>query len=258
MRFALITTASAGLVLLLGCSEGSVTEGTTPAVQSKVLEQLSAGGGIAGYDFYIDANDNDMLDPGERIAALLVTHDVYGGASDDCDDPVNPTYCNETEYWRWEAGSLANVQAGSVPDINVDFVGTSDTVDPVLIDNFELGTGTWTAWEVNREFELDSNYSMVWNAPPNQVLFRLEAAAWGSLGEKNPGMTITYFHLMDFTGSAGYPELSWLISAEDFHRWQDSEASDDDDGSIYEVRLTSDTVLEQTAYGFGYELTTVK
>jgi len=239
MRLSFITTIAAATGLLLGCQGESTTVGTTPEVQSRVLEQLSAGGGIAGYDFYIDIGGVST-----RVGALIVTNGAFDEGSG---------YYDETEYWRWEAGALSAIETGSVDEIDVDFVASSETYDPTIIANFEAGTSTWTAWEVNRDFNLNKGKHVVWNDPPDQVLYELEADAWG--GETG---TITYYHLMDFTGGFGYPEMTWYIALDDYNRWVNSEFYDGDDDGIWEVRLTDDTVFEQTSVGFGYELETVK
>lgn len=239
MRSSLFSIVVAACGLLLGCQGESVTTGTTPAIQSATLDQLSAGGGIAGYDFYIDIGGIST-----RVGSLLVTNGAYD---------VAQGYYDETEYWRWEAGALAAIETGGVSDIDVDFVGTSETYDATLVGNFESGTETWTAWQVNRNFQLNKSQALVWNDPPNQVLYRLEADAWG--GE--PG-SITYYHLMDFSDGYGYPVMSWYIARDDYARWVASEGRDEDSDGIWEVRLTDDTVFEQTPFGLGYELQTVK
>ena len=52
--------------------------------------------------------------------------------------------------------------------------------------------------------------------------------------------------------------MTWYVSSVDFNLWQNSEAGDEDDGSIFEVRLTDDTELDATNVGVGYELKTLK
>lgn len=239
MTTALSLIAAVGL--LTGCESGSQTVASTPQIQSMRLNQLSAGGGIAGYDFY-------MLIEGvsTRVGTLLVTNGAF-------EEGPDPEYVDEMEFWRWEPGALADIESGGVDEISVDVFDTSETFDPAIVANFEDNTG-WTAWTVNREFTLDKRAEVVWNNPgAGRVLYELEAAAWG--GESG---TITYYHMMDFSGGFGFPEMTWYIASDDYNRWVHSEIGDEDDGSIWEVRLTSSTVFEQTSVGAGYELATVK
>lgn len=243
MNLALPLRATGLLILGLAvsaCSGESVTEGTTPPVQSKELAQLSAGGGIAGYDFFVDINGLPT-----RVGTLVVTNGAFDAGLG---------YFDQMEYWRWDAGSLATIETGAEQNIDVQFVGTSTVWDPTLISHFESGTGSWTAWDVNRLFNMGSNPTLQWNTPGSgKVLYTMEADAWaGVIG------TITYFLKMDFSGGYGYPEMTWYVDWLDFIIWADSEAADSDDDTIYEVRLTDDSDMSQAIIGIGYELKTVK
>lgn len=221
---------------LAACTGESYSTASTPKLQSQKLAQVSAGGGAAGYDLYAG---------GVRVGALLVTNGAYDIATG---------YYDQMEYWRWDPSSLVDLEAGSLDDIDIDFVGTSTTWSASLVANFESGTSTWTAWEVNREFNLQSNYSIVWNQPSNnQILYRMEADAWGGMSG-----SITYYLKMDFNYGNAWPEMTWLISYSDFQLWVNSEFYDEDQNGIYEVRLTDDSLMEQTTVGLGYELKTVK
>lgn len=234
-------TLSIAAVLLAGsclaaCTDGSVSQPSTPEIQSRQLAQLSAGGGAAGYDLYVGTT---------RVGVLLVTNGAYDNGNG---------YYDQMEYWRWDPSSLIDLEAGDLDDISVDFVGTSETWSSSLAANFENGTSSWTAWEVNREFDLQSNYSVVWNQPSNnQILYTMEADAWGGMSG-----SITYYLKMDFNYSNDYPEMFWYISYYDYQLWLNSESYDEDQNGIYEVRLTDDSVMEQTTVGLGYELKTVK
>jgi len=229
-------TALLASFCLMACSGESTSEPSTPALQSAKLSQVSSGGGVATYDFEIS---------GVRVGTLLVTNGAFDAGSG---------YYDQQEYWRWDATWLRAVESGSVGEIDVGFVGTSNTWSPSLVSHFETGTSTWTAWEVNRLFDLQQTYSVVWNQPTNdQILYRLEADAWGGVSG-----TITYYLKMDFNYGNPYPEMFWYISWNDYQAWLDSEAYDADNDGIYEVRLTDDTMLEQTLIGVGYELKTVK
>lgn len=242
MNHTRITSLLAALALALtaGCADESTSAGSTPDIQSRDLAQLSAGGGIAGYDFYIDIGGLAT-----RVGTLIVTNGAYD---------VAQGYYDQMEYWRWDPTVLADIETGAISDIDVDFVGTSSSYSATLVGNFESGTGTWTAWDVNRLFNLSSIPSWQTNNPgQGRVLYTMEADAWG--GEVG---SITYYLKMDFTQSLGYPEMYWYVSWIDFTLWADSEAGDGDSDSIYEVRLTDDSDMTQTSVGVGYELKTVK
>jgi len=227
-------------LLVSACTGESTTEGSTPEVQSKELAQLSAGGGIAGFDFYADVNGLST-----RVGSLVVTNGAFDAGAG---------YTDQMEYWRWEPTALADIESGATTHIDVDFVGTSTVYDPTLVAQFESGTSTWTAWDVNRLFNLSSLPTVEWNDPgAGEVLFTMEADAWaGVVG------TITYYLMMDFGGGLGYPHMTWYVDFFDFVLWADSEAADSDSDSIYEVRLTDDSAMVQTPIGIGFELKTVK
>lgn len=246
-RPSLLATLIAVSVLAFGCSDESTTVGSTPDIQSRELSQLSAGGGIAGYDFYIDINGLPT-----RVGTLIVTNGAYDQGQG---------YYDQMEYWRWEPGSLADIESGTITQIDVDFVNTSATYDPTLVANFESGTGQWTAWDVNRLFDLSSTPSLEWNNPgAGEILYTMEADAWaGATSGPNPLQTITYYLKLDFSNPYNdYPEMYWYISLADYTAWTESEQYDEDSDGIYEVRLTDDSVMTQTTVGLGYELKTVK
>lgn len=237
-RISTVFSLFAAVGLLASCGGESEFAGTEPDVRSAPMAQLSAGGGIAGFDFYIDIESVRT-----RVGSLIVTNGAYNSAAG---------YDDNREYWRWEADVLDDIETGAIDEIEVDVFDTSETYDSTITANFESGTGTWTDWVVNRSFTLNKTAQALWNNPANGViLYELEAAAWG--GESG---TITYYHVMDFSGNLGYPEMSWLIAQNDYDAWVDSELGDEDTGEIWEVRLTSNTVFENVALGVGYELTT--
>lgn len=244
MRFGVIATIGAACGLLVGCQVGQKSVGTTPEIQSMELAQLSAGGGIAGYDFYIGST---------KVGALLVTNVLTAGAGDTVAAGNGTSYTNQTEYWRWDAASLASIDAGAESTITVDYYDESEFTNPDSVANFESGTGTFEAWTVNRNFSLDKQTTVQWNNPNNgDVLYRLEADAWG--GETG---SITYFLLLEFDSGAVYPDMTWFVANDDYNRWQNSEYTDGDSGA-YEVRLTDDSVFQATAVGVGYELATIE
>lgn len=229
-------TALLASLFLMACSEESTSNPSTPQLQSMTLAQVSAGGGASGYDLYYS---------GVRVGALLVTNGAFDAASG---------YYDQMEYWRWDSSSLVDLADGDLDDIDIDFVGTTTTWSTSLVANFENGTGTWTAWEVNRLFDLQNNYSVVWNQPTSgEILYRTDADAWAGVTG-----TIRYYLKMDFNYGNAYPEMFWYVSYSDYQRWLQSEAYDGDNDGIYEVRLTDDALLEQTTVGVGYELKTVK
>lgn len=221
---------------LTGCNDRSVSEESTPALQRASFAQLSAGGGIAGFDFYIS---------GRRVGTLLVTN----GAYDEYDG-----YYDEKEYWRWDQPALDQLAGGSVSRFDVDFAGTSDKWDSRLVRNFEQGTDRWTAWVVNRQFDLQNDAEMVWNDADNgRPLYHMRTNLWGELTG-----SIDYYLKMDFTLGNGYPEMTWYIDYADFRNWLFAEKTDDDDNGIYEVRLEEATSFRQTSAAYGYELKTAK
>lgn len=231
-HFALIATAMS----LAACANQSVSEPSSPDVQQRQLGQLSAGGGIAGYDFY-------MTEGGvpKRVGSLLVIEDA-GGAG----------YFDETEYWRFDPLALDSIETGDVDTIEIDFIGKSKSFDQALVDHFEDGTTAWTAWNVNRLFDLASDPTIVWNEPANgHVLYTMEGKGWG----KAEGKRITYYLELDFNIGEAYPEMIWYIDYDDFQAWEMARGADT---RAYEVRLSHGTELQQTAVGVGYELKTIK
>lgn len=230
-RAALIVASLA----LYACAAESVSEPSTPEVQQRQLSQLSAGGGIACYDFYASIDGTN-----KRIGSLLVIEDAFGGGYDE-----------ETEYWRFDPLAIDDLAAGDIAEIGVDFIGKSKSFDGALVDHFEADTGEWQAWNVNRLFDLATDPTFVWNDPPaGHVLYRMEGRGWG----KANGKKITYYLEFEFTGQA-YPEMSWYIDYDDFQSWQEARG---DDNRIYEVRLNHATNLQQAPFGVGFELKTIK
>lgn len=221
---------------LAGCIDRSVTETPAPETQLAGFDQLSAGGGIAGFDFYIS---------GRRVGALLVTNGVFD---------EDEGYYDEKEYWRWDTQSLGQLAAGDVRRFSVDFVGTTDKWDSRLVDNFERKTSGWTAWVVNRLFDVDQEAEMVWNDADNgRPLYHMRTSLWGELTGD-----IDYYLRMDFSGPDVYPEMTWYIDYRHFLDWWAAEKSDDDDNGIYEVRLEEATGFRQTSVAYGHELKTLK
>jgi len=224
------------MVAALGCNDRSVTDSSTPETQSAGFEQLSAGGGIAGFDFYIS---------GRRVGALLVTNGLS-----DADDG----YYDEKEYWRWDQQALDQIAAGGVISFSVDFAGTADKWDSGLVHNFERNTEAWTAWVVNRLFDLNNESEVVWNDAENgRPLYHMRTNLWGALfGD------IDYYLRMDFSLGDPYPEMTWYIDYRHFLYWLEAEKTDDDDNGIYEVRLEEATRFRQTNVAVGHELKTAK
>ncbi|MCA9539479.1 MAG: hypothetical protein KC620_11365 [Myxococcales bacterium] len=234
MKSHLIASLLAALALA-ACAPDRVEDlPAPPSLETLQQTQVSGGWGFSIYHFEVDS---------VHVGSLLVTNGAYGGA-----------YGDQLEYWRWEPSALADLGAGDVTHLDVDFRVTGETWDSGTVSaEFEAGTGTWTSWEVNRLFDLSSHASIIWNSPSNdRYLYRLEAAAWG--GESG---TITYYLRLDFSAGT-IPLMTWYVSSVDFNLWQNSEAGDEDDGSIFEVRLTDDTELDATNVGVGYELKTLK
>ncbi|MCA9539478.1 MAG: hypothetical protein KC620_11360 [Myxococcales bacterium] len=239
MRHALAhLTLFASVLALSACAPESAKDAKNlpppPSLESLQQAQVSGGWGFSIYHFEVDS---------VHVGSLLVTNGAYGGS-----------YADEVEYWRWEPSALADLGAGLVSHVDVDYRATAATWDSGLVSTeFETGTGTWTSWEVNRLFDLAPSATIVWNSPAqSKYLYRLEADAWG--GESG---TITYYLSLDFSASS-IPEMYWYISAVDYGLWRRSEKNDDDSDLIYEVRLTSDTELDATAVGVGYRLKTLK
>lgn len=232
--FALVALA----VSLAACASESVTEVTTPDVQMRQMTQLSAGGGIAGYDFFATIDGVYT-----RFGTLLVIEDASSPSTG---------YYDETEYWRFDPVALDVIESGDVDQIDVDFIGKRGSFDQKLADHFESGTSTWTAMSINRLFDLSPDPTVVWNDPAQgHILYTMEGRGWGHQGNR----FITYYLELDFASAPGVPEMVWYIDYEDFQWWQ---ASRGDDKRMYEVRLTNDSQLNQTAAGVGYELKTLK
>ncbi len=221
---------------LSGCIDRSVSHPSTPDTQLAGFDQLSAGGGIAGFDFYIS---------GRRVGALLVTNGLQDAADG---------YYDEKEYWRWDGAALRQLEAGDVRTFHVDFVGTADKWDSSLVRNFERHTGAWTAWVVNRLFDVDQDAEVVWNdADDGRPLYHMRTSLWGELTGD-----IDYYLRMDFQGPEAYPEMIWYIDYRHFLDWWAAEKSDDDDNGIYEVRLQEATSFRMTSMAVGHELKTLK
>ncbi len=231
-RAALIGAALA----LCACATESVSEPSTPDIQKRELAQLSAGGGIAGYDFFATIDGQY-----KRVGTLLVIEDAAGGG-----------YAEETEYWRFDPLGLDALEAGEIAAFDVGFVGKRKRYRQWLADHFEDGTGSWVAWTVNRQFNLATDPTVVWNSPDEgHVLYELEGRGWN----KGEGRRVTYYLEFDFNIGEAFPGMSWYIDYDDFEAWQTSRGDDD---RMYEVRLRRNSVLEQTPYGVGYELKTIK
>lgn len=238
-----ITSLLLAALCFVACGEQDTTNTSTTPIERSVHAQVSSGGGVAGYTFSVG---------GTRVGTLLVTSDtVYGGS-----------FAADREYWRWETNSLADIKNGDVDFIDVSAVETAASWSgaiagsPSLLDNFEdtPPSETWEEWEINRSYDFQESYQVVFNQPTNdKILFRMEAAGW-------PGFTttVTYFLRMDFSGGATTPTMTWYMAWSDYQDW----LADDDyvsgDESIYEVRLdATHTEMEQTWAGAGYELKTV-
>lgn len=222
--------------LFAGCVDRSVSHESSPEVQRAAFEQLSAGGGIAGFDFYIGFR---------RVGALLVTNGL---------EFTEGGYYDEKEYWRWDQSALDDLAAGDVTSFSVGFVGTADKWDSRIVDRFESGTNRWTAWVVNRLFDVNGEPQVVWNDPDGgRPLYHMRTDLWGDLTG-----SIDYYLRMDFSGGAPYPEMTWYIDHRNFLDWLAAEKSDDDDDGIYEVRLEEATSFRQTSVAVGHELKTLK
>lgn len=238
-----IPTLLLASVCFIACGEQAPTEAAAPSVDQSVHAQVSSGGGVAGYTFSVG---------GTKVGTLLVTNATV--------DLAGSSYANDREYWRWEAGSLAAIKAGAVDFIDVSAVETatswSEAVANLLVTNFEATPDgeTWQEWEINRAYDFQESYQVVFNQPSSEkILFRMEAAGW-------PGFTttVTYFLRMDFSGGAVTPGMTWYMSWGDYQDWLEDEDYVSGDESIYEVRLDADyTEMEQTWAGAGYELKTV-
>lgn len=225
-------------LFLCACAAESESVPSTPEIQRVQLSQLSAGGGIAGYDFYADIGGVRT-----RIGALLVVEDA--------DNPA-AGYEEETEYWRFDPAALDELATGGLSDIDIHYNGTWWWYSPYLANAFETGTEDFTAWQVNRLFNLGEDPVVVWNRPnEGHVLYTMEGRRW----RKADGGYITYYLEYDFNNGEDWPEMTWYIDYTDFEIWQ---ANRGDSPRIYEVRLTHDTDLRQTSVGVGYELKTIK
>lgn len=232
----------------VACGEQETTDTSTAPVARSVHAQVSSGGGVAGYTFSVNGN---------KVGTLLVTSaTVY--------ETLDPAlgYVPDREYWRWEVGALADLASGDLDFIDVSAVETaaswSEAIagSPSLIDNFEATpTGeTWDDWEINRSYDFQEGYEVVFNQPSSdKILFRMEAAGWAGFTT-----TVTYFLRMDFSGSAATPTMTWYMSWSDYQDWLNDPDYVSGDESIYEVRLdATHTEMEQTWVGAGYELKTV-
>lgn len=275
------TTAAASVLtvslLTLGCQQESQSIQTTPEVQAKQLEQISGGIGFSVYHFY----DGDKIE-GTEIGALLVTNGAYNG-----------TYADETEFWRWDADAMADWQDDLLADIAVEWVGTSATWDASLASDFEAAPDDVT-WTVNRNFNLDTSPSIVTETAAAHM-YQMEAAHWAAVKDENgdplvnndgyfvdengdeilrdpsgpdqssnwihESSTITYYMKADFTSTVNpdpYPTMTWYVSWLDYVLWNLSHDDPSSSSSIYEVRLTDDSVMTGATLGFGYELETAE
>lgn len=240
-----IPTLLLASVCFIACGEQAPTEAAAPSVDQSVHAQVSSGGGVAGYTFSVG---------GTKVGTLLVTNATV--------DLAGSSYSNDREYWRWEANSLAAIKAGTVDFIDVSAVETAASWSgaiagsPSLVDNFEdtPPTETWQEWEINRAYDFQESYQVVFNQPSNdKILFRMEAAGWTGFTT-----TVTYFLRMDFSGGATTPAMTWYMSWSDYQDWLEDDDYVSGDESIYEVRLdATHTEMEQTWAGAGYELKTV-
>lgn len=252
MRIAFITTIAAACGLMAGCQGGSKTVASTPEIQSIELSQLSAGGGIAGYDFYVGL---------EKVGSLLVTN-LEGFEVGELVGTYGKTeYYNQVEYWRWDTDALDDIRYGAVGQMTVSFVGDSEGFDATLVANFEALSSGAVAWQVNRLFTVggpeDTEVQRTLPGTNGQALYGLEGEAWG-----DSGGTISYFMKMDFVAGQTVPEMTWYIEPGDsYTRWLASNARDGDTDK-YEVRLGSETqpetVLTLEDVGKGIELATVE
>lgn len=249
-----ITALFAVGLMTAACAEGTTTVETTPEIQSRQLAQLSAGGGIASYDFMVGET---------KVGALLVTEAIFdanNGALDAtlgryCSDGI----CNQMEYWRWDEDSLGTIQAGLSGAISVTVNGTSETYSASIVTAFEADTDDFRTWDVNRLFDFSDASTFQFNSPPlGTVLFTVEATPWEGFEEN---VSVTYYLKMQFDlGSVeqSIPEMTWYLDYGDYETWlADSDYSASTADEIYEVRLNNDSELSQTVYGLGYELKTL-
>ena len=243
----IVTIVALGL-LAAGCGD----EPGTPVLDSRAQTQLSAGGGIASYEFRVN---------GTRVGVLLVNGDQSVGQAGYTEFDM--------EYWRWEAGSLAALETGGVTTVDVTEVRNIDSGDSAtdiwnLFD--DTTTQGWTEWEINRDFDFSSTSSVHWNAPSlGDVLFTVEADGWDGF-QDGAGETVTYFLKMTF-GSDPHPAMAWYLDYSDYQAWRadpDCPCADPlpaactgEDTDMYEVRLNESSVLTQTLLGLGFELKTL-
>lgn len=306
------TTAASILSLVLltfGCKgqDESQSRATTPEIQAVELAQISGGIGFSVYHFY----DSADVQTRTHLGALLVTNgafhlvqevDQYGNPVVDgngdpvyvCDGVVG--FCDQDEYWRWDTTAMTDWQNNQLGAIHVEHAGTFSNWNDSgagAVQSAFLAAPSGHTWVVNRQFDLQSNWSVVTNSPANdRLLYNMEADHWLAVKDENgdprvdengnfvdengdpilvngdpvhESQTITYYLEAEFGVDAdfdgvvdAYPRMTWYISVLDFWLWQESNANDDDTGSIYEVRLNSDTVMNQTSIGVGYELKTLK
>lgn len=235
MRITFVSTIAA-LGLLFGCADHAETD-STAETGAKVYGQLSAGGGIASFTFKVP--HNGLL---VTVGKLLVTNGAYDAGAG---------YPDDTEFWRWDPANLSAISLGSVDEIDVVFEGTSETYDPSLVAGFEAGLTGSSDWTVSRNFYLHKTVTTLSSDPPNAVIYSINAKGWGEESDE-----LIYYHVMDFSGGT-IPEMSWYISEDDYNVWARSESTDDDDDSIWEVRLTNDSAFLQVEEAEGYLLETI-
>lgn len=244
---------STGL-LAIACAD-SDGAGPTPDIQSKELPQLSAGGGIAGYDFGWTNGSGEF----ERFGTVLVTADI----SDDRGTPGDPSddIIEQTEHWRWDQDALDDIEADEVDYNTFELQVVSQTegweeysaseLQDALVAHFDTTeTQAWTEWSVNRQFTVAPG-GLEWNNPgAGSLLYTFEATSWVS-----ESSTITYFLKFDFSNPpAGSPvDLSWYVDAADYLIHQLSNPDDD----TYEVSPVDGNNFTQTSVGIMYELTPV-
>ncbi len=259
-------------LMTAACAEGSTTIETTPEVQSRQLAQLSAGGGIASYDFMVGAT---------KVGALLVTEAIFDAQNGTLDTNINrycsAGICNQMEYWRWDEDNLATIEAGLSGPIAVTVNGTSTTYSSSIVADFEANTTDFLTWDINRLFDFSDGSSVQWNAPPlGTVLLTVEATPWDGFDEAwdlamagNPllteeqGESVTYFLKMQFDGVSAIPEMTWYLDYSTYNYWDacvdepTCAASSSTGDEIFEVRLNDDSELSMTTLMLGYELKTL-